>query len=269
MEQLGDRLRSAVDKKFRTHKEFIEAIGKGGLRGTSMQAVYDYFKNDREPSLEFIRVAADLLSVRVEWLAFDEGEPTQGEQDAVAIVDRLARDPGTELWERATTEQAQQETILLRLGSPAAEALFWQLLHRIVSAKARWGVKADKEAVVQIARGLQRRLMGDWGFFVRMIGPDDSGVVRHGSWHPREFENFRLAWMSAMLLALPDHRPLPGEPTTPTKKEREFIEELKAAMEEDLDGERLLSAMEEGSKKAQKKAARQRKARALKSTEEN
>ena len=241
MEQLGDRLRSAVNKKFKTHKEFITAIGKEGLRGTSMQAVYDYFKNDREPSLAFLRTAADLLSIRLDWLISGNGEPTEDEQNAVAIVRRLT---GSELlWEPETTEQAQHETVLLRLGPPAAEALFWQLLHRIVSAKARWGAKADKEDVVRIARGLQRRLMGDWGFFVEMLGPDTDSVVRHRSWHPRESEDFRLAWMGAMLLALPDQRPLPGEPTSPTKKEREFIEELKAAMEEDSDAERWSGEM--------------------------
>jgi hypothetical protein len=57
----------------------------GGKAGTSYRAVVGYLKGESEPSLHWVREAADLLDVRVPWLL--EGEPPARLAGAAITVD--------------------------------------------------------------------------------------------------------------------------------------------------------------------------------------
>lgn len=58
------------------------------LRGTSYGGVrlYTEDNNVRNPRVELLRAFAEVLEVRADWLAFDEGEMTEAEQAAADLV---------------------------------------------------------------------------------------------------------------------------------------------------------------------------------------
>ena len=175
MEQLGDRLRLAVDEAFKTHKKFIAAIGSGGLRGTSMQAVYDYFKNDREPSLEFIRAAADLLSVREAWLAFGQ-EPMRDSYDG------------------DITKRVEDEVAELVADSAAVTGHFHAVLNRWVSGLVSAGQEVPPTEILGRAKELRDMVRNPWEEL------SHRGIGSSGA----DWYNYRIAMLHALMLALTD-----------------------------------------------------------------
>lgn len=234
---LGERLQSAINGWERgSIRAFSKAMEGRSAPGHSRQMIHSYLSGATEPSLRFIQVAAHELGVLEPWLAFGLGYRTEEEEAAAKTVSD-ARDEGEGLWEPEATIQAREETVVLRLGGPATEGLFWELLRRLVSAKARWGVTVDKDVVVSLARGLQRRFLGDWGFLTSELTPGQRRI----HWADDEFLEFEFAWLSAMLMTLPDRRDLPGEPDASvlSEYERAVIDEIKAANSEDDEAVRL------------------------------
>ena len=253
---LGKRLQSAIDGWERgSIRAFSVAMKARGASGHSRQMIHSYISGGIDPSLGFIREAAAELGVREPWLAFESGPRTE-EEEAAAKTVRDARDEGEGLWEPAATTQAREETIILRLGGSVTESLFWDLLRRLVSAKARWGVEVDKDAVVGLARGLQRRFFGDWVFLTSELTPG-----RRVHFSANELEEFKFAWLSAMLMGLPDRRDLPGEPDASvlSEDERAVIAEIRAANAEDDEADRLVEGAKKRVQEAVQRAAEKRK----------
>lgn len=107
---LASRLRHAVEARMSINK-FQEAMEKRGIRkgGTSYPQIHRYLNrnpaNAKEPSVDFLMNAADLLGVRVEWLVSGAGFETEEEQERAEEVKRVQRDflQGSDLnlWEKA------------------------------------------------------------------------------------------------------------------------------------------------------------------------
>lgn len=79
MEEIARRLSEALDRKDWSRRELQRQIEGSApdLTGNSLPSVLNYLEGKHTPSVEFLRVVADLLGVRVEWLAFGSGEPTE------------------------------------------------------------------------------------------------------------------------------------------------------------------------------------------------
>ena len=85
---LGGRLRWAIKRQPHQGRQrglrlFQRRMEEHGLRvpGTSLSAIQGYLRDDpAEPSPSFLLLAARLLSVRVGWLAFGGGAPTEEEE---------------------------------------------------------------------------------------------------------------------------------------------------------------------------------------------
>ncbi|MEX1258202.1 MAG: hypothetical protein WEG36_11345 [Gemmatimonadota bacterium] len=69
-----------------------------GLRGTSYGGIRQYAEDKvRSPRIELLRAIADVLGIRWEWLAFNEGKMTEKEQQISDLVeDGVARDADVE-----------------------------------------------------------------------------------------------------------------------------------------------------------------------------
>ena len=93
---LGERLQTAVDAKYENAHQFQGDMAKRGVKGSAYPSIYSYLKGKSAPSLEFLQEAAELLGVRLMWLAFGEGEPTE-EAAAPRRVGLLSED---EFWAR-------------------------------------------------------------------------------------------------------------------------------------------------------------------------
>jgi hypothetical protein len=82
---VGDRLRWAIeDYNYLTIKAVNELIKpklkERKVRGVSHQSINDYLHDKVTPRIDFLAVAAEVLDVRVEWMAFKSGEPTVAEE---------------------------------------------------------------------------------------------------------------------------------------------------------------------------------------------
>lgn len=78
---LGERLRYAVEQNGLSVRAFHrEMDDKRGVYGSSYPNIHRYLADKADPSLEFLKQAADLLSVRYQWLAVGQGKPTEAEQ---------------------------------------------------------------------------------------------------------------------------------------------------------------------------------------------
>ena len=87
---LGERLRHAVTEGGLSVRAFHRAMdGERGVYGSSYPNVHRYLADKADPSLEFLRQASDLLSVRYEWLAVGHGQPTEAEQAAAEAGEAL------------------------------------------------------------------------------------------------------------------------------------------------------------------------------------
>ena len=91
---LGERLQTAVDAKYENAHQFQGDMASRGVKGSAYPSIYSYLKGKSAPSLEFLQEAAKLLGVRLMWLAFGEGPPTE---EAAAPAGRLTED---EFWAR-------------------------------------------------------------------------------------------------------------------------------------------------------------------------
>ena len=70
---------SQVLRSTRDFQKRVARTATKGARGTSYASVYDYVTGKAEPPLSFLRPAAKVLDVRLEWLITGEGDRTQSE----------------------------------------------------------------------------------------------------------------------------------------------------------------------------------------------
>jgi len=84
---LGDRLRKAIKNwESRSIRKFQKAMAEADVRGHSYQMIHKYLSGDREPSLEFLRGAARVLGVPVEWLILGTGPETIAEGSVLNVL---------------------------------------------------------------------------------------------------------------------------------------------------------------------------------------
>jgi hypothetical protein len=97
---LGGRLRWAIDRmpaegRKRGLRLFQRRLGaraeelSDGIDGTALSTIQGYCNDEQEPSLGFLREASAILRVRIEWLAFGSGMPTEVDTGLHEVSQRL------------------------------------------------------------------------------------------------------------------------------------------------------------------------------------
>lgn len=94
-ETIGERLGRAIELQIGSVRMFQTRLQKKkpGLKGTSRTTIYAYLNSEKDPGLGFIQAAADVLGVREEWLANNDGPMTVEEEIRQAAV-TLEGEPG-------------------------------------------------------------------------------------------------------------------------------------------------------------------------------
>ena len=84
METVSARLEAGIERyweppegKRSSIREFSSQMEDRDAPGRARQTIHSYLKGDAEPSLKFLRIAAEVLGVRYPWLATGQGEPTE------------------------------------------------------------------------------------------------------------------------------------------------------------------------------------------------
>ena len=159
-------------------KEVEKEAGKG-TRGTSYASVYEYVegKGKAEPPLSFLRPAAEVLGIRLEFLISGEGPQTEEEH----LVDAQG----------ATLGEAGG--LIMEAGGSAAWMMFTPLLLRLIASCPDAKEAGTKKAIGPIAYHLQRVALHTY----RALNPSgfDDEV--------RRSDHFE-AMIHAMALAVPD-----------------------------------------------------------------
>jgi transcriptional regulator with XRE-family HTH domain len=117
----GGRLKQALERSGKTKsgflKEIQERLGKDTREGVSWPALSRYLNDETNPSVAFLKAAADIVGVRAAWLIVEDGEPTTEQQTA------RQQERQTHAWFlRAIEASRKQEAHLIRyeldLGDP-------------------------------------------------------------------------------------------------------------------------------------------------------
>ena len=87
---VGRRLREALQREGWSVKQLIYALKAEGASITGQTAVYKYVKGGAKapPPIEFLEDAAKVLGVRVSWLRWEEGAPTEEQEELRLLGDR-------------------------------------------------------------------------------------------------------------------------------------------------------------------------------------
>ena len=138
MRTIGERLEEALrlwerpPKGKRDKKAFQEAIKprlemRGGQMGITYQTILSYFDGSSTPSLEWLREAADLLTVCFDWLVLGRGEAKEMNE-----IIRVAHEQGARESEAHPLDRAVLEGLTATV--PLQEHLEWE--YRTLSAVA-------------------------------------------------------------------------------------------------------------------------------------
>lgn len=76
---ISDRLSQkleATGESTRSFQQKVQAAAEEGTRGVSYASVYEYVNGQTDPPLSFLRVAAEVLGVKLAWLVTGEGPET-------------------------------------------------------------------------------------------------------------------------------------------------------------------------------------------------
>lgn len=193
MDTLAGRLRRAIQirpsqgrrrgvRLFQTEMEersrAREAADGPPIPGVTLPSIQSYVRTEDpvEPSLDFLRAAADLLGVRFAWLVAGEGEMTTAEER----VSELEAQP------RMIDEAAEAHGL-----DPATRALFFAAWRRLVAGLAEKDVPefylmslaADLLGLLELPRRL-------WGYAHEL--------------DERTFNDFAAALLHALMLAMPE-----------------------------------------------------------------
>ena len=74
---IGKRLRMTLEQCEMSVREFHRQMRERSVRGSSYPTIHRYLTDKSEPSMAFLKSAAELLGVREIWLAQGLGEPTE------------------------------------------------------------------------------------------------------------------------------------------------------------------------------------------------
>lgn len=156
VEDLKRRLKEAIKDRGSIRK-FQREMEKTGVRGHSRQMIHAYLSGEREPSIAFLRKAAEVLGVREAWLMAGSGRKTPAASAFLAGGrDRLGR----------TDEDSVGDEFDRRGLSPAVQALLNETAEQY-GATAKEFEEIDEELAQRMVReislllSLPRHL---WGF---------------------------------------------------------------------------------------------------------
>lgn len=192
---LGERLRWAIDQQQPEGKSrgvglLISRLKEHGALGANYPSINSYLSDKVEPPLAFVREAANALGVRVEWLAFGVGKPTEAEEAAR----RADLDTFRELLGKAVPEIKQLDG--------AVEAALTDLTLRSFRLMVESGA-ANVEQVEESGLGavLAATAAAWWALALMPVTGVGEGA-RPIRADPRQFSSYALAALHAFSLAL-------------------------------------------------------------------
>jgi transcriptional regulator with XRE-family HTH domain len=185
---LGERLRRAVEEVARISvREFQRQMEALGVKGSSYPNIHRYLSDRSEPSLEFLRSAAEKLGVRYEWLTVDDGEPTEEAETRRRLRDGIAH--GAEHVRSLMGEVGQD--ICSELGRDVEGVPFWLPPLFQLYVTSGWTVQVGRALGHTLtALGIQAERMSedDFGDFALSMLPALFFAAR---WEARERERGR------------------------------------------------------------------------------
>ena len=126
MATLGNRLTTARELAGLGKKAFHRQLEDAGVKGSSYPSVRKYLSGAATPSLRFLEVAAELCQVRVAWLAFGDGAPTD-ERELERVRALFTEESGLHLGHPVEDALSKQLPGYMSL-SPNARAQLWDVL---------------------------------------------------------------------------------------------------------------------------------------------
>lgn len=103
---IGKRLRWAIERRTSIRK-FQQTMERGGLRGSTGTAINRYLQDGTEPSIEWLRAAAEELDVSLVWLALGDTARQHDAKSADAIAAAIQGLEGVLATLRLTLEKAK------------------------------------------------------------------------------------------------------------------------------------------------------------------
>jgi transcriptional regulator with XRE-family HTH domain len=198
---IGTRLREAIEMRewsIRKFQRVMQAEHGDRVQGTSYPAIHRYLADETAPSLEFLKVAADLLQVSAGWLITGEGVPYRT-HEIQALGDRMLE----RRYPNAKYLPPQVRSLLIELS--ARFMIAW-----IVSPP-----EAREDAGPE-TKGRAGGYREDWNNFfdatwnLIMLPSADFYGIGHVSDH-RIRQNYAAAVLAALLQIFPAHtHPMPG-----------------------------------------------------------
>lgn len=88
-----------------------------GAPNSTYSSVYRYVKGSVEPPLDWLRTAADVLEVRAPWLAFAQGQPTEGVEEGMKKIGGELAKLGTRMRTLVRGGLGAQEVPINALGA--------------------------------------------------------------------------------------------------------------------------------------------------------
>jgi len=161
---LGERLQTALDSAGWRVLAFRDEM-KGRLQGTDVRgythpAIKRYLDDRAEPSLGFLRAAADVLGVRYPWLVVEQGAMTEEEEmERVAVANLTAAAsqlhlPGPSPFEGSAGRPASEE--IRRMLGPVLPSVITALNLPPAAGRSAW-----VGGLNEIGRQLPDPLSGD------------------------------------------------------------------------------------------------------------
>ncbi len=159
---IAHRLQEAIELRGVSVVEFQRGLAdvakKMDVRGASYAQIHHYLQGRREPTLAVIRLAADLLEVREEWLAFGTGEPTELRETLRAYGEKETEND---------IKQILDATPELKACADSTQMMFYELLAEWVGTTSVAGDFDDSTDPERLARSLFTLItlpLHCWGF---------------------------------------------------------------------------------------------------------
>jgi transcriptional regulator with XRE-family HTH domain len=149
----GERLTQALESRRMGKRAFQRAMKQTGVRGSSYPAIDRYLRGQTEPSQSFLEHAAELLGVRLAWLASGVGEKTDAEAAVAAAEDKPRVDPIRD------TIRQELTGFVGWLGRTGYASVL-DTVDRLAEYEAIIGGKPlDESGIVEVARTVCRHLV--------------------------------------------------------------------------------------------------------------
>ena len=178
MSSFGARFQKAIDGRAISIRAFQREISSRHIKGCSYPAIHRYLNDEATPSFAFLMAAAEVLNVRLPWLALGEGDAVQIELDEPE--DLLAKRLGVE----------RLEDVEPRIPFEALVPL-----NKVIARAAMYLHERDKEP--------QERGMVAWQLMGIIASPFESLGIEPDELPPRAYAQYVTAMVHALDLAVP------------------------------------------------------------------